>query len=274
MAPTAPSSAERLMPSPAALEFLMLLGRVESAVRQECPEGSGEESEEDIKVWKAKVRCYEESLRERLKLWEDLPESTAERLRSRIEDITPALEKALDEKRKALAAPKVEATEAAAATSGAALDPGGVSSGLGTASSLEVPQPALIASAAAANVTPPVVEVSDLPWRKRGGAKPQSRKLPSASAAGLRSGIEDEMVDIAEGMKGAANIFLKTLKADNSKLDDMSDSQQKSLDKVTAETEKGKKLLRSSQLGFFCTMIMVAVSVVIFCMMIPFIIFT
>ncbi|CAJ1375151.1 unnamed protein product, partial [Effrenium voratum] len=55
---------------------------------------------------------------------------------------------------------------------------------------------------------------------------------------------------------------------------DMQSAQDRSLDNVMAHTASGKKLLRSGQMSFFCTMILLAISVVIFCMMIPFIIFT
>mmetsp|Transcript_1677 Transcript_1677/g.2031 ORF Transcript_1677/g.2031 Transcript_1677/m.2031 type:complete len:98 (-) Transcript_1677:31-324(-) len=89
-----------------------------------------------------------------------------------------------------------------------------------------------------------------------------------------RSHLESEMVDLAENMKGAAHAFLQTLKKDNDRLEDMQSTQQRSLDNVTAHSESGKKLLRSGQMSFLCTMILLAVSVVVFCMMIPFIIFT
>merc|ERR1712129_74080 len=86
--------------------------------------------------------------------------------------------------------------------------------------------------------------------------------------------ITDDLSSMSEDMKGAANSCLLNLKSDQEKLENIAEKQERSLDDVRAQTEKGKKLLWSSSLGFLCTMVLLLISIVIFFMMIPFIIFT
>eukprot|EP00441_Pelagodinium_beii_P019915 CAMPEP_0197659474 /NCGR_PEP_ID=MMETSP1338-20131121/47827_1 /TAXON_ID=43686 ORGANISM="Pelagodinium beii, Strain RCC1491" /NCGR_SAMPLE_ID=MMETSP1338 /ASSEMBLY_ACC=CAM_ASM_000754 /LENGTH=101 /DNA_ID=CAMNT_0043236413 /DNA_START=22 /DNA_END=323 /DNA_ORIENTATION=+ len=100
MAPSQP--AESVLP-PAAREFFLLLGRAETVVCQNCPE-----DEEEIEIFRAKVSAYEAALRTRLRQWDDLPESTAERHRSRIENLGQSLEQILSERRRAPAEVEIE----------------------------------------------------------------------------------------------------------------------------------------------------------------------
>ncbi|CAL1131248.1 unnamed protein product [Cladocopium goreaui] len=234
---------------PLAAEFLLLLAHVENALKSgRAQEGC------DWKIRKAKVASYELALRDRLKHWEALPINVAEQYRSRVEQLSCMLKK---ETPAAAELPRLE-NEQEECTSHVQKDPHR--------------QAALSANVQEQN-TPCFPR--DVPWRRSQGH--QGTRLetrPIATNGEARNNLESEMVDLAENMKGAANVFLQTLKKDNERLEDMHSSQQRSLDNVTAHSESGKKLLRSGQMSFFCTMILLAVSVVVFCMMIPFIVFT
>eukprot|EP00930_Biecheleria_cincta_P061904 TRINITY_DN47443_c0_g1_i1.p1 TRINITY_DN47443_c0_g1~~TRINITY_DN47443_c0_g1_i1.p1 ORF type:complete len:276 (-),score=54.74 TRINITY_DN47443_c0_g1_i1:62-889(-) len=268
-------------------EFLVLLGRIETAVRRGCPQEEGNfDCAEDIEVWRAKVRSFEATLRGRL-AGLDVSESNAERYRSRIEELCPALEIALAEQRQAAAT-----TEAEGETANAAIP----EPLLKQQQELQHPQVAAAPAEVFASAERPAIararlegsapipvsvsgckgsEQANLPWRKHAeGQRASTRDRSAGGHAASRHSIENEMDDIVMQMKNAANSFNRTLKEDISHLEDIDKSQTKGLDKVKAQTDKGKKFMRSNQLSFFCTMIMVAVSVIIFFMMIPFIIFT
>mmetsp|Transcript_58512 Transcript_58512/g.106971 ORF Transcript_58512/g.106971 Transcript_58512/m.106971 type:complete len:83 (+) Transcript_58512:2-250(+) len=82
------------------------------------------------------------------------------------------------------------------------------------------------------------------------------------------------MEGITQGMISMARGLNKTLTNDNLILDEVNDTADKNVATVKAQTKKGRDLLWSGQLSWITTMIMLAVSVVIFFSMIPFIIFT
>jgi len=233
---------------PRAAEFLVLLAHIEKTLQ------SGQSQEDgDFNIQKAKVASYEFALRERLKHWESLPINIVEQYRSRVEQLSCIL----------------KIGQSAAPTELLETDNGHTND-----FASEVHKDSKVPSILAAVVEErraPVVQ-RHVPWRRDEGPRAETR--PVAANGEARNNLESEMVDLAENMKGAANAFLQTLKKDNERLEDMQSSQQKSLDNVTAHSESGKKLLRSGQMSFLCTMILVAVSVVVFCMMIPFIIFT
>merc|ERR1712176_116418 len=101
-----------------------------------------------------------------------------------------------------------------------------------------------------------------------------SQRSAGSGMSHAKENIEEEMVDLAAGMKGCANSWLMTLKRDNQVLSEISKTQDKNLDAVNAEVLKGKKMMKSGNLSFFCTIVMLVVSIVVFFMMIPFIIIT
>jgi len=287
-----PAMAPAPQPLPGvALDLFLFLERAEAAVRA-ASEASGlhkggstsssakieETLDEQEALWRAKVCAYERTLRVRLDQWPGLGEVAAERLRSRIEDLTPALDKALSQRRVVLApAPpppppqrrllSLPKPEGASLSEGTGAVPAVSSTSRAVPTVVGGDRPALRSNS---------VAPSDAAMQREqlmGGAK-QRKPASAAVAKDARQHLEAEMMDLSDGMKGAASSFLATLKKDNSRLDDMSDSMQKNIDNVTAANAKGKKLMWSSSLSFFCTMIMLIISVVIFFMMIPFIIMT
>merc|ERR1712216_24092 len=91
--------------------------------------------------------------------------------------------------------------------------------------------------------------ISGAAWRSSG---PKARpKKPTKPTNAARSGIENDMLDLAEGMKGAASKFQKTIQKDNARLDEIATSQQTNLDSVNSANEQGKQMLRSGNLSFF-----------------------
>eukprot|EP00929_Paragymnodinium_shiwhaense_P096233 TRINITY_DN57780_c0_g1_i1.p1 TRINITY_DN57780_c0_g1~~TRINITY_DN57780_c0_g1_i1.p1 ORF type:complete len:325 (-),score=89.30 TRINITY_DN57780_c0_g1_i1:122-1096(-) len=266
---------------------------------------SSETLQAEEELWRAKLTAYEATLRDRLCLWENLGEASTECFRSRIEDLRPALERSLEARRGQLAPATGAAGGGVAPGFGATRSTAGITK---TPSSIAAMKSRVEPSAAALKVwaaarahalapakseglAPESADSLADPARSTVTVSPEvatsrqaassallaggsSRKRRGEMSATARAGLESEMVDLAEGMKGAASSFLTTLKDDNRRLQDIATDQQESLDKVTAENEKTKQLMRSNSLSFVCTMIMVAVSAVIFFMMIPFIIFT
>lgn len=266
-------------------EFLVLLGRIETAVRRGCPQEEGNfDCGEDLEVWRAKVRSFEAALRERLSGL-GVSESSAERYRSRIEELTPALEIALAEQRQAAATTEPEGEAADSTTPEPLLKQQqvnypqvAVATAQVSAAELPATSTGQVASVAHSLASPSERKDSqqtNLPWRRHAeGQRSSTRERPAGGHAASRGNVESEMDDIVMQMKNAANSFNRTIKEDIAHLDDIDKSQTEGLDKVKGQTEKGKKFMRSNQLSFFCTMIMVAVSVIIVFMMIPFIIFT
>merc|ERR1712060_480870 len=90
--------------------------------------------------------------------------------------------------------------------------------------------------------TPPAAKI-DLPWRRSRGTNSASKNSEAMLEA--RKHFENEMVGFAEDMKSVANTMHKTLKSDNKLLEGIADMQDKSLDAVKSENEKGRKLMRS-----------------------------
>merc|ERR1711879_726567 len=112
---------------------------------------------------------------------------------------------------------------------------------------------------------------------------PRTRLIGSRKQGGLRDAdrqreaqekIQNEMCDLSEGMKDVSRGFLKSIKSDNSRLEKMAEDQDQNLDKTKQELQKGKDLMKSGQLSFCCTIAMLIVSLIIFFMMLPFILFT
>ncbi|CAJ1375152.1 unnamed protein product, partial [Effrenium voratum] len=230
-----------------AAEFLVLLAHVEKTLKSGQLQDDG-----DLDIQKAKVASYEAALTSRLECWQNLSEHQMEQYRAKIEQLGSAIVVAAVQPKTMLPPPeKPDDTITETVT-------------VKDASSAQLPK---IQELLVEKKTP------QMPWRRTSGpyVKPRSSAAVSNEA---RGSLESEMVDLAENMKGAANAFLQTLKKDNERLEDMQSAQDRSLDNVMAHTASGKKLLRSGQMSFFCTMILLAISVVIFCMMIPFIIFT
>jgi len=156
--------------------------------------------------------------------------------------------------------------------SGAMLGGSGEASPLAAVTIADVASPQNTASALAGSQSP--INAAELPWRRSSARSAPRRSSGFAACSALRNELENDMLQDIEGMKGAANSFLLTLRKDNENLKKLQDTQDSSLQKVTQETQKGRKMMKSGQLSFLCTMVMLIVSVVIFFMMIPFIIFT
>jgi len=299
MAPPAASPPASLPPGVA--EFLLLLSRVETLVGTVTGLDSlgggvehGDDDEKEECIWRAKVVAYERTLNARLAACERNLGRPAliERYRSRIEELGPALELALERRRAATVAaaappppPAVEVEDKIGSDGPILAEdvvhdlPSMAESDKSlvrvSATSVAAPAPTVSVPRERPALQEPAwrtgQDVTEIPWRRKAGASSTQRVTDTQA---LKGDLEKEMVDLTDGMKGAANSFLKTLKRDNDRLDDMSAFTEKQLDNVTSQAKKGKQMLWSGQLGFVCVMIMLAVSVVIFFMMIPFIIFT
>mmetsp|Transcript_27470 Transcript_27470/g.51474 ORF Transcript_27470/g.51474 Transcript_27470/m.51474 type:complete len:257 (-) Transcript_27470:47-817(-) len=244
----------------AGTEFLLLLAHLETALK------AGSLDDDDWQLQTAKISSYSTALLSRLRQWDHLPAHVSEQYRLRIENLRTTLAASSNKPRM----PEMVSVGMDAVHENV-LDPECTAKdGDASVPSTEDATTASTQAQAANNIGLPPARSA--PWRAAEGRRSLSRF--SAEGHGARSNLESEMVDLAEGMKGAANTFLKTLQKDNKRLEDMQTSQQRSLDAVTAHSDSGKKLLRSGQMSFLCTMILVAISVIIFCMMVPFIIFT
>jgi len=304
MAP-APEPQPQPLTAPA-LEFLLLLGKAEAAVNADvflrhggssasiaaflAREGEGEEGEEDEDEdeeeepadLRARVSAYGEALTARLVEWQGPTSAVAERYRSRVEELAPALERQLERRRQRRASSSVDqsktpaepalgaataagepgdesATAGGGGTAAAASTAGGGGSGGGPSADDEASAPAPVLPCAVGTAV-------DLPWRHPSTARTRRGQADSRAAASARGNLEEEILDITEGMKGAASSFLASLKADNQTLSTISSMQDTNIDKVTKETRKGKEMLRSSQMGFFCTLVMLLTSIAIFFM--------
>mmetsp|Transcript_50186 Transcript_50186/g.99170 ORF Transcript_50186/g.99170 Transcript_50186/m.99170 type:complete len:284 (+) Transcript_50186:88-939(+) len=275
-------------PPPVALDFLLFLARVEKVVSAFDAEGLAE-SHDDAEIWRAKVKAYEAALRNQLDRWQDLTDAVAERYRSRIEEIAPSLERKLSDRRRQQEVAAAPAHQPAVQGIGAFDDPldGSGAADLpdgGLQAPVSVGGDLISGSGSARDETDAISDsgpgrlgsfgAEATLWRRRGVGPAALRRQAGVADRAMLVQLEEEMASMSENMKGAASAFLVNLKRDDERLKSISSMQDKHLDDVKSETAKGKKLLWSSQLGFFCTMIMLATSVVMFCMMIPFIIFT
>eukprot|EP00397_Hematodinium_sp_SG-2012_P040679 GEMP01044618.1.p1 GENE.GEMP01044618.1~~GEMP01044618.1.p1 ORF type:complete len:330 (+),score=45.04 GEMP01044618.1:123-992(+) len=83
--------------------------------------------------------------------------------------------------------------------------------------------------------------------------------------------LETDLLDLAQEMKGVAGKFGVTIGKSKKVLDDMGNLVDSNADRIKRENTTARKLLKSNTLSFFKTMIMLIVSVIIFCFMVPFI---
>lgn len=289
------------IPSEQSLEFLFMLDRIESWV---CSCATDEVNDvhstvDSTDILRAKVAVYERALKDRLDAVVDLDRVAAERFRSRIEDLGPRLRSALDASSVAKqSCAETPALGVMSATSGTTANAVARVLAQRDASARAEKEKAerLAAEARAkaqqleekmgeqgtevASVSPldghsasellqgsSSASSSDFHWRRSGANKP-------GPSAGSRELIEREMLDVTNNIKGLAQTWTKTLQEDNRVIEDIVTSQDQSQMKVEAANKAGKKLLWTSQLGFFKTMFMLATSIGVFCAMIPFIIFT
>lgn len=290
------------------LEFLMSLSRIEETIQNISDPASTKglpslllkkvsaENPEDS--WRENLKMYEQLLEKKLAAWTTLAPGATEFYRSRIEGLMPMLERAIDERMRAKAVAEAGAAAATAAAAGAAATSNAEGAPISGTDVQEQPDQA--AAMVPAMGSPPVVggleplgeprgvDSSSLPargqatgsgapdsqpavpWRRRGAANPSN----TAATAASRQAIEADLLNIGTGMLGTVTSISKTVKRDNDVLGKISDDMHGRLDKVTAQTATGKQMMRSGQLGFMCTMVMLVTSVIIFFMMIPFIIFT
>jgi hypothetical protein len=114
----------------------------------------------------------------------------------------------------------------------------------------------------------PVESSASVPWRQPG------RKVATVSTASQRGQYESEMLDITDNMKGLAQSWTQSLQRDSKVLEEIHNSVDDSQRKAEAENKKAKAMLWAGSLSFFKTMLMLAVSIIIFFLMIPFIIIT
>lgn len=277
-------------PPEGSLEFLLLLSRVEAWVRSAtlADQEGGAVGEDCASIWRAKVTAYEKSLLDRLGNWTGLEQVAAERYRSRIEELGPTLEARVQAERRAAqkASPDaaatssvvasaegpasavtraIEAREASARAEKAKAEAAAAEKAREEGSAVADPV-SMEAAADLRSVTP-----AEAPWRQKG-------KMPGKQNAGSsgsqRSQYEKEMLEITDNMKGLAQSWSQSLARDSKVLEEIHASQDDSQAKVDAANRKGKAMLKMGSLSFLKTMIMLAVSIVIFFMMIPFIIFT
>lgn len=266
---------------PEAISFLVLLERAEQTVQSFGVGHSGDadpdmDQEFQAELWRAKIVGYQITLRELLVNWRTLAEPASERYERRIQDLPLLLEAAVARRR-------TEAKERAAADAG----PDSSKAPLATPET-QAPEPEALPTKVQATVSAPAdsqATVSapadaqataadpSLAWRSRRPTR-RTQSEQAEAAKKMKGQMEDEMINLAESMKQHAQSFKSTLSKDNAMLEGIHDKQNKALDQVTAETKKGKDLLWSSQLSFFKTMIMLAVNLVIFFMMLPFIFWT
>jgi len=94
---------------------------------------------------------------------------------------------------------------------------------------------------------------------------------PGKMNSDAQSQLEAEMLDITQAMKGAANRMGVTIQKNIAVIDRIGDSVDGSVDTIGRANTDASGLLRSNSLGFIQTMIMLAVSIALFCFMIPFI---
>lgn len=276
------------------LQFLLALERIENTVRKVADPTSStglpaflgtvraaKENPEDS--WRKNLSTYEELLEKRLARWETLEPGAVEFYRTKIENLRPMLESAIEDRMMAIAAARgvppptanldpalaserpgpsgapassMPASGAAAARGLRALDPEPLGAGPSGVGSKNEPSQATRSAASDSK--------SGNPWRRTG----------SSVSTASRQALESEMLGIGQGMLGTVTTIRSTVRKDNEVLGKMSDDMLGRLDKVTATTATGKNMMRSGQLGFMCTMAMLITSVIIFFMMIPFIIFT
>jgi len=82
---------------------------------------------------------------------------------------------------------------------------------------------------------------------------------------------EDALLGIAGQMKGMASQMRGVIQSDNAVMDDLSTVLDSHVNAVKGENVKARALLKSNTLHFFTTMIMLAISIALFCFMVPFI---
>lgn len=236
-------------------------------------------------VSRAKLKAYEAALRERLAGWNGLKEATVECYRSRIEELGPKLENAIEQRCTAAdpipeasmkpgqVDPEPKVTEelwSIATTQEHTLQSVDIESVDVSVSGTRNSNAAEVGSSGKVldrGLQQPSMKA--VPWRTNTSSR---RRAPLSGD--MKDKLEEEMTQLTMGLKGAAGSVLTSLKEQNQRLEQISDTTQRNYDKITAETQKGKQMMRSGQLGFLCTMIMLATSVIIFFMMIPFIIIT
>ncbi|KAF4657171.1 hypothetical protein FOL47_008566 [Perkinsus chesapeaki] len=80
-------------------------------------------------------------------------------------------------------------------------------------------------------------------------------------------GLLDEMLELTGHVRESAYRQRETLAKDNANLEVTKKLQQDHLDSVTKENQRGTELLKSRRLGFFTTIILLLISIVMYCFM-------
>lgn len=284
-------------PPEGSVDFLLLLSRIEAWVLKAAAERPAEstsdlEEADYVDISRAKVVAYEQSLLERLAQWTELDKVAAERYRIRIEELGPTLQSTFDASaaaaRKAAlpepieaampttagivdapAAPDTEAArrqEAGTAAARPQEGTGGLESLSDRRASDELSPSGLPDVPTSAQQNAERRAVADPPWREKG--------RQTAPTSNMRAAYETEMLDITDNMKGLAQSWTHSLQKDQKALEEIAKSQDRSQDRTADANKTGKAMIWTGQLSFIKTMIMLATSVVIFFMLIPFIIIT
>lgn len=275
-------------PPAIALEFVLSLEATQRTVDglKDLPHSSIE-----LEIWYHKVKSYAEALQTQLDAWSKtntLEVAELEHYKSRIEYMVGTMEQMLAKAQEPIVTPvsepalspniNLETKNARSASRDenqviSSTDPERRAAERSELATAVEQGTGLLAVAENQATVARAKAVTGASWRPSGKAKVKGR-VPTKPTHAARDGIQNDMLDLAEGMKGAANKFQKTIQKDNARLNEISDMQQTNLDSVTAANTQGKQMLRSGNMSFFCTMILVAISVVIFFSMIPFIIIT
>ena len=97
---------------------------------------------------------------------------------------------------------------------------------------------------------------------------------PGSAQPGPTQTQEEEILELLGDMREVAVRFQGTLRADFARIEETRRVQEENFSAVTKEQAKSASLKNSGQLGFFCTLLLIAVSVLILALMIPFILVT
>ncbi|KAF4742667.1 hypothetical protein FOZ63_026253 [Perkinsus olseni] len=106
------------------------------------------------------------------------------------------------------------------------------------------------------------------------GLRKRERSADDTEAAGGHGALLDEMLELTGHVRESANRQRETLAKDNANLELTKTLQDQHLESVTKENQRGTQLLKARRLGFFTTIILVLISIIMYCFMVPFIFYT
>lgn len=246
-------------PPAEALQFLFFLSSVEKFIRSGL--GNSQEDDDEV-VLRTKVAAYEQELSERLERWPNLCETAKCHYKVRIEDLKFELNAALERRRAVAVAAEISLTQAdekTIHTSGEEVDESSELINGGETDVIEATK----ADVASFDARDELLGVHHVSKAKDTGLTRKSRAQ-----------VEDDILKLSGGMKDLATGFHANLRLDNERLGSVSSLVQKNLDGVTEQNKIGRNVLWSGQIGFLQTVVMLIISILIFCAMVPFILFS